>query len=55
MKTQDSGPVIPPVSVSDCDLGMVLKVETPQSIPKILIESKIRQPLRFFPNQNPPS
>ena len=55
VKTQESGPVVPPVSILDCDSGVVLKAEIPQSIPKILAESKIRQPLRFFPNQNPPS
>jgi hypothetical protein len=32
-----------------------LETETSQSIPKTSAESKIRQPLRFFPNHNPPS
>jgi hypothetical protein len=56
MKMLDSGPVVPPVSVSD--RGSSTKLETEefsQPIPKISAESKIRHPLRFFPNQNPPS
>jgi hypothetical protein len=58
VKTQDAGPVVPPVLDSDRGSGVVrveLETEIAQSIPKTSTESKIRQPLRFFPNHNPPS
>ncbi|GMY21258.1 hypothetical protein FCV25MIE_16499 [Fagus crenata] len=55
-KTLDSEPVVPPVSSLDQGLSAALATESYcQTIPKIPAESKIRHPLRFFPNQNPPS
>uniref|UniRef100_A0A2N9HE33 Uncharacterized protein n=1 Tax=Fagus sylvatica TaxID=28930 RepID=A0A2N9HE33_FAGSY len=58
VKTQEAGPVVPPVLDSERGSGVVrveLETEISQSIPKTSTESKIRQPLRFFPNHNPPS
>ena len=51
-KVLDSRPVVLPVVVLDRGSGTEV---LPQPIPKILAESKIRHPLCFFPNQNPPS
>ena len=48
--------VVPPVSKLVRGVVAILASESNfQTTPKITAESKIRHPLRFSPNQNPPS
>jgi hypothetical protein len=55
VKSLDVGPVVPPISVSERVPGVEVETEPSQSSPEITATVKIRHPLRFFPNQNPPS
>jgi hypothetical protein len=51
-KQLEAGTVVTPVSNSNRGSASVPAIET---IPKIQAQPKIRLPLRFFPNQNPPN
>jgi hypothetical protein len=47
--------VVPPPQVPEFDRGSLVSKSKSQNIPQNPTQSKTCLPLRFFPNQNPPS